>query len=276
MSPVPVQSDVSTQPLVSVIMASYNYGRFVAEAVQSVLDQSYGHFELLIVDDGSKDDSVAVLERFQDPRITLMTQTNSGQAAAWNRAFQQSRGELILFLDSDDIWRPSKIERMVAWHRVMQGQYSVLQHNLTARSPQGDKTYRRTLRSGNCFEEMRATGELSYFVTSSGLGIPRWIGEKVFPIPQQLRISPDAFLTRVAFLYAPVISTPEELGYLRLHGANAGMTQPAEFHEELRRELIFPALNDYYARHGIDYRYVLPAPPPLWRRAMRRLRRWGG
>lgn len=244
--------------LVSIVMTSYNYGRFVHQAVKSVLDQTYRHFELLIVDDGSSDDSLDVLRSFDDPRVVLMSQANSGQAASWNRAYQHSNGELILFLDSDDFWRPSKIERMVEMHRAMRGRYSVMQHNLTVVGTGSEHSYRRILPAGDCFAEMKATGRLSYFVTSSGLGVPRWIAEKVFPIPEQLRISPDAFLTRSAFVYAPVMAIPEELGCLRLHGANAGMTQSQEFHDDLRRELIFPALNTFYSQRGIDYVYELP------------------
>jgi glycosyltransferase involved in cell wall biosynthesis len=210
-----------------------------------------------------------VLKTFDDPRIRLMPQSNAGQAASWNRAFKQSTGELILFLDSDDFWRPNKIERMVDMHLFMHARYSVLQHNLTVISNGKEHSYRRILPTGDCFAEMKATGRLSFFVTSSGLGVPRSIAEKVFPIPEQLRISPDAFLTRSAFVYAPVIAIPEELGYLRLHGANAGMSQPQEFHDDLRRELIFPALNEYYSRHGIDHVYTLPKKGMLARVASR-------
>jgi glycosyltransferase involved in cell wall biosynthesis len=265
-SPAPAE-----QPLVSIILSSYNYGRYLRQAVDSVLGQTYEHFELLAVDDGSADDSVEILQSYQDVRLRVMPQTNAGQASAWNRGFAASRGELILFLDSDDWWESNKVERMVEMHRVMGGRYGVLQHNLAVLRDGTVYPYRRILPVGDCFAELKQTGRLSYFVTSSGLGVPRWIADKVFPIPETLRVSPDAFLTRAAFVYGPVMSIPELLGHLRLHGDNAGMTQSQEFHDNLRRDTIFPALNAFYRNNGVDFEYQAPVPDGRFRRLARRV-----
>lgn len=96
-------------PLVSVIIPNYNYGRYVAAAIDSVLAQTYRNIEVIVVDDGSTDDSEAVLRRYER-RIHIMRQPNRGVSAARNTGIQASRGEFIAFLDADDLWRCEKLD----------------------------------------------------------------------------------------------------------------------------------------------------------------------
>lgn len=250
----------NSEPFVSVILTSYNYARFLRQAIDSVLSQTYGNFELIVVDDGSVDKSREILSTYTDPRMIVKIQQNSGQAASWNNAFAVAKGELVLFLDSDDYWRADKIEYMVKCHHLLGGKYGVMQHNLTSVREGKEYPYRRTLRTGDCFEEMRVTGNISYFVTTTGLAFSRDVLKEIFPLPISLRISPDAFLTRAAFTFGHVFSVPEQLGYLRLHGNNAGMTQEQSFHDELRRNVIFPELNAFYQKRSIAYQFVAPKP----------------
>jgi glycosyltransferase involved in cell wall biosynthesis len=104
---------VKTIPTVSVIIPTYNRASVICDAVESVLNQSYSNVDLIVVDDGSKDDTHARLRRFGN-RIRLITQDNAGPAAARNRGIAVSRGDLVAFLDSDDLWLPSKVERQVS------------------------------------------------------------------------------------------------------------------------------------------------------------------
>ena len=102
-----------TQPLVSVVMPVYNTEAYVADSVMSVLVQSYGNFELLIIDDSGQDNSIAICEAIDDPRIRIIRQENRGLAGARNTGIRHAQGSLIAFLDSDDLWMPRKLERHV-------------------------------------------------------------------------------------------------------------------------------------------------------------------
>jgi glycosyltransferase involved in cell wall biosynthesis len=96
-------------PRVSVIMPVYNVEDYVAEAVESVLAQSFTDFELLIIDDGGTDRSIEICKTFDDPRIRIISQPNRGLAGARNTGILHARGEFIALLDSDDRWRPEKL-----------------------------------------------------------------------------------------------------------------------------------------------------------------------
>ncbi len=101
------------KPLVSVIIPAYNAAECIAGALDSVLAQTLCEFEILVVDDGSNDGTATVLASFGD-RLQLLTQPNSGPAAARNKGLQHARGEFVAFLDADDRWLPTKLERQVA------------------------------------------------------------------------------------------------------------------------------------------------------------------
>lgn len=104
---------MNPNPLVSAIIPTYNRAHIVCEAIESVLAQTYPHIEVIVVDDGSKDDTLARLQQYGD-RIRVVSQANAGPAAARNRGIAVARGDLIAFLDSDDIWLPEKTEQQVA------------------------------------------------------------------------------------------------------------------------------------------------------------------
>jgi len=99
---------------VSVVITCYNYGRYVEGCIKSVLDQTYQDFEIIIVNDGSTDDSEDRIRPFlQDERIKYIKQPNSGQARAKNRGIQESSGKFIAFLDADDLWELTKLEKQL-------------------------------------------------------------------------------------------------------------------------------------------------------------------
>lgn len=103
---------MNNNPLVSILIPCYNGEQFVAEAIESALEQTYPHVEVIVVDDGSRDNSVEVLKSYGD-RIRYEAGPNQGACAARNRAFELSSGEFIQYLDADDVLLPEKLERQV-------------------------------------------------------------------------------------------------------------------------------------------------------------------
>ncbi len=105
----------SDKPLVSVIVPAYNAEAYIVHTLNSVLSQTYKNIEVIVVDDGSNDETVKIVESIiqHDDRVTLLRQPNSGVAAARNLAIEKSRGEFIAPIDADDIWYPLKIEKQV-------------------------------------------------------------------------------------------------------------------------------------------------------------------
>ncbi|UFP96580.1 glycosyltransferase [Gloeobacter morelensis] len=101
-------------PKVSVVIPAFNALRYLPRTVDSALAQSFGDFEVLIVDDESTDGTADWVRTIADRRVRLLEQKNQGAAAARNAGIRQARGEYIAFLDADDLWEPAKLERQVA------------------------------------------------------------------------------------------------------------------------------------------------------------------
>lgn len=110
----PFMKNKGQKPLVSVIIPTFNRGWILGEAVQSVIDQTYRPLEIIVVDDGSTDDTQKLLHTF-DRQIEVIFQENKGVSAARNTGIRRSRGDLIALLDSDDLWTPDKIQRQVTF-----------------------------------------------------------------------------------------------------------------------------------------------------------------
>jgi len=106
-------SSDADHPLVSVIIPTYNRAASIGEAIESALAQAYPAMEIIVVDDGSTDDTrQSIAHRY--PQVRYFHQENGGVARARNRGIREARGEFIAFLDSDDLWLPGKIEKQVA------------------------------------------------------------------------------------------------------------------------------------------------------------------
>src|SRR5208283_2367398 len=99
-------------PLVSVVIPTYNCGRYICETVESALGQTYSPVEIIVVDDGSTDDTRERLTTYGD-RVRYIYQQNTGPAVARNRGVQDAQGDWIAFLDADDLWLPYRLELQV-------------------------------------------------------------------------------------------------------------------------------------------------------------------
>lgn len=98
--------------LVTVVIPAYNASEYIGETIESVLQQSFTDFELLVINDGSTDNTAEVVRSYsqKDSRVTLLSQVNQGVSVARNTGIQQAKGEFVAFLDSDDLWLPNKLD----------------------------------------------------------------------------------------------------------------------------------------------------------------------
>ncbi|MBN1567899.1 MAG: glycosyltransferase [Acidobacteria bacterium] len=110
--------DKPDAPCVSVVIATYNVALYIKEAVRSALEQNFNEFEVIVVDDGSTDDTVDLIRSFKDPRVRILQVRHDGVAAALNRGVSAARGEFVAFLDGDDRWRQEKLERHVQFFKA--------------------------------------------------------------------------------------------------------------------------------------------------------------
>jgi len=208
-----------TRPRISVIITCYNYGKYVGKAVQSALDQTYPHVEIIAVNDGSRDDSLSVLSRFEG-RITLIDQPNRGSIAAYNRGFAASTGDVIVLLDADDLLEPDALESVAA---VWTESVAKVQWDLKIIDAQGRNLGRKfcnfdaSYDAARVRDSFRRTGTYRWPV-SVGNAYARWFAEAVFPLSAEH--GPDGALNTIAPVYGDVVTIPRPLASYRIHGKN--------------------------------------------------------
>lgn len=207
---------MNSSPLVSVLVNNYNYARFLPEAISSVLEQSYKNIEVIIVDDGSTDNSRAVIEALaaKHSLITPIFKQNGGQASAYNAGVAAARGEVLCFLDSDDYWFPNKLERVVqALER-----HAFVQHDVLK---QGRPNFQIPT---DCFDRRRLLCEFGYlylFSPSSAMSMRRELAEKIFPIPEAgLELCADLFFMFIGTYLEGIHTLEEQLSEYRIHDGN--------------------------------------------------------
>lgn len=214
-------------PLISVVIACYNYERYVAEAVESVLNQGYPALEIIAVNDGSRDESLAILKRYQD-RITIIDKPNGGHISAVNRGFEATSGALVYFLDADDRLEPGALHRLAEAHRpecakvqfdlhIIDADSRVLGRRFCYFRPDYDQAWVR--KQFNTYGTYRSPVTVGNIYARSFL-------EQVFPL--DIPEGPDGFLNTIAPLYGEVAVVPETLGAYRLHGKNRWATKGNE------------------------------------------------
>lgn len=245
------------KPLISILVANYNYEDYVGEAIEAVLSQTYQNFELIICDDGSVDRSREIIRRYlPDPRITLIEKENSGQASALNEAFDRSNGDIICLLDSDDSFLPGKLEAvlMAFQEHPDHGFCTHRTYPVNYRSRILDMPIPRTLAQGWVAPRALHEGGGDGFPSTVGLSFRRTVADIIFPSPTHLFISPDGYLARSASFVTQIIAIPEPLANYRLHGRNwRGVAAPTvasmtsvldDFHRNF--EAIKGFLESYY------------------------------
>ena len=260
-----------TPLLTSIIINNYNYEHFLREAIESALDQTYPHTEVVMVDDGSTDGSRGIIAGYSD-RIIPVLKENGGQASAFNAGFLASRGEVICFLDADDTLLSTAVENVVDLFLAAEaGQGNVVKVHwpLWEVDGHGNRTGqtqpREVLQEGDLRELVARRGPGNYISPpTTGNAWHRRFLERVLPVPEMdFRICADMYLFELAPLYGAIkrIATPQAC--YRRHGQNAYASYA--FDEKLKRDLwnydrCCEALNKHCLNLGID------VDPDAWKR----------
>ncbi len=256
---------MNVTPLVSIVINNHNYGRFLKDAIESALLQTYAPTEVIVVDDGSVDHSRGVIAGYGG-RITPVLKENGGQASAFNAGFARSTGDVILFLDSDDMLLPTAVENVtklfndpevvkVHWHLRVVDEHGRGTGQLRPKSP---------LPHGDLREVVFRLGPATQIsAPTSGNAWSRRFLDRVFPVPDQVyQISADKYLIELAPFFGLLGRVEEPQSLYRLHGDNSQLMITLE--DQLRRELGFydnycAILRQYCVSKGI------PADIQAWK-----------
>ncbi|HEV2730562.1 MAG TPA: glycosyltransferase family 2 protein [Terriglobales bacterium] len=211
------------KPLVSAIINNCNYEQFVGEAITSALRQAYDRMEVIVVDDGSCDESRAVIETYGKEIVTVL-KSNGGQASAFNAGFARSSGEIICLLDADDLFLPNKVEKVVEAYKedTMGWCFHPLQWvDVIARPISGSRDIRYATGRYDFQSQYMRGKPIFWAPPTSGLTFRRSLLEKLLPMPPHIRITSDNYLTFATPAFAPGFYISESLSLQRVHGANA-------------------------------------------------------
>ena len=205
--------------MVSVIIDNHNYGRYIGEAIESVLNQTYLDFELIIVDGASTDDSRKVIMKYvksYPQKITAVFKPTSGQAAAFNVGYKLSKGDIVALLDSDDYFYPQKLEKIVREHEnhMFIGHNRIHSDGMKNYVPMDDPSKRQDL--------LKKYGFIyTYNLISSCISGRRELLDKIFPMPENEYITfADCYIKVLAQYYDNIHYLNDKLTLYRLHNTN--------------------------------------------------------
>ena len=220
------------EPLVSVIIPNYNYAHYLPQALDSVLAQTYPRVEIMVIDDGSTDDSENVLRGYGD-RIRSIKQQNQGVSAARNLGARETRGELLAFLDADDFWLPEKLERQVQ-RFVADPELGLVHCGVEEIHDNGDHLlFRLEGLEGWVATDMLLFNRAVILGGGSGLVVKRSAFEALGGFDTSLSTSADwDFFYRMA-AHARVGFVPSALLKYRVHGSNMHANVRAMEHDML-------------------------------------------
>lgn len=227
--------------LISIIINNYNYAQFLPRAIDSALEQTYSYVEVIVVDDGSTDNSREIIKKYGD-RIISVLQPNGKQAAAFNSGFARSTGDVVIFLDSDDYLMPEAAEKVAEiWRPELAKVHYRLNvvdaegNDLGYSMPQGDVS----LTTGEVWRELISRG--SYVSTpTSGNALNRQAMKDVFPIPDEYKLTADDYLSTLIPFYGEVEAIEIPIGAYRIHGKNQwalSTVGPEKFQRFVRHDL---------------------------------------
>ncbi len=206
--------------LVSVLIDNYNYANYLGECLQSVCEQTYENIEIVVVDDGSSDNSKEIIESFaqKDKRIKPVFKQNGGQASAFNEGIKHCTGEIICFLDSDDLFETNKVEEVVQIYK--QGyEYIVNDYELIGNTSYANGPY-YPYGGHNLF----LVYYLNFFAgsTTSNIAISKKVAAAIFPIQNErfFKVRADDVIVFKAAMMCELYFLDKQLSKYRIHGEN--------------------------------------------------------
>jgi len=219
--------------LFSVILTNYNYSAFLSKAIESVLNQTYQNFELIIVDDGSSDNSRNIIssyaQRYPD-KIKIIFKENQGQANAFNTAFYFSKGDIIVFLDSDDYFLPKKLEILKSYFE--QGYDYILNDFIIEQTCSNSAIRYYPAYYPYAGYNLFLVCYLQIYSghTTSNISISRRLADVIFPIEYEgeYKICADEWVVFSASILKEAFFLPQKLSVYRLHGTNRFMCSSPE------------------------------------------------
>jgi glycosyltransferase involved in cell wall biosynthesis len=253
---------MNQSPLVSIIVTCFNYARYVGRAIDSALAQNYENLEVIVVNDGSRDDSLSVISRYAG-RVRIIDQPNRGSIAAYNAGFAASAGEVIVLLDADDWLEPELLTRVVP---LLTPDVAKVQWDLKIVDEHGRDLGRRFCNFGPDYdapkvaEAFRRTGTYRWPV-SVGNAYARWFAERVFPLSAEH--GPDGALNTLAPLYGSVVTVAEALAAYRVHGHNLWSNTGGDAERLPQRIGMRLAELALLRRHAAERGVELPTESPL-------------
>jgi glycosyltransferase involved in cell wall biosynthesis len=245
--------------LMSIVIVNYNYDRYIADAIDSALEQSYSSLEVVVVDDGSTDASREIIGRY-GKRISTVFQPNAGQGAAYNAGWRAARGEFVLFLDSDDVLVPDAIAKVVAAFEqsdAIKVQFYLAQVDGALKS----LGYLLPSYGFSSIPPREQIAKYGYYVSppASGNAFRKCFLDEIMPITDEpmYRGAADGYTTGLAGIGGRIVSIEETLGYYRIHGTNQGGESGIKsvqqlrhmFVRDMRREATEHDFADYFNFH---------------------------
>lgn len=240
---------------VSIVITNHNYGTYVARAIESALAQTYPRLEVIVIDDASTDGSRDVISRYAD-RVTPLFNAHSGQLGSTNAGFAHTRGDIVIFLDADDVLYPDAVARHVA--RLKQPGTVKSQGVLRVVDADGRPVHGqvpvRLSPAGDYRERFMQYGPRAYFgAFTSGNAWHRRFLERVMPLPEQRigLLGPDGYLGAVDALFGRIEVVDGAVGDYRVHGCNIGPVAYRFDADYLRARLLgFEERVAFAARHA--------------------------
>lgn len=212
-----------TEPLVSIIVNNFNYASFLAAAIDSALKQTYPHREVIVVDDGSTDRSREIIASYGD-RIIPVFKENGGQASSFNQGFAIAQGEIILFLDSDDMLQPDIVAEVVS---TFQSHLNAVKVQYHLQVINADNTLKDEIHPPLNYHlptnlPVHILNFYNYtWPPTSGNAFRASMLRQILPMPTTThRISADAYLNLVGALYGAIVPLRRVGGWYRVHGQN--------------------------------------------------------